>query len=91
MNSPYKSLGAIGAAAFQYCRKRDDRWADFAVVEYASPSKDVEDVLKIIFHSKPSPLDSVVDGGVSIQIGAGGTDASETDEQIAERAKAFAS
>ncbi len=85
-----KNLGAIGAATFQYCRRRDDRWADFATVEYTSPDRDVEDVMRIIFHSKPTPLDGAVDAGVTIQVGANKLDQSETDEQIAARASELA-
>jgi len=83
-------IGALGAATFQYCRKRDDRWADFAVVEYTSPNKDIEDVLKIIYHSRPSPSDGNVDGGVTIHVGVGHAESSETDDQVAERACMFA-
>ena len=81
-----KNLGAIGAATFQYCRRRDDRWADFATVEYTSSDRDVEDVMRIIMHSKPSPLEGSVDAGVSIQVGSHKQDLSETDDQIASRA-----
>lgn len=63
---PFKNLGATGQILLSS--------------KYTSPNKDVEDVLKIIYHSKPSPLDGSVDGGVSIQVGTGPTDRSETDD-----------